>query len=534
VALLGCGGDPAGAPPDGGVIPPCIGPTVCDGAKLRACNDGERGAQLHDCEELDGACFNGRCMSPECAAAEMDRTSFAGCLFYMAEVDNVASDAALATSFLLSNPGSQSAVAVLQRWSTDGSWMAREEALVPPGKSFRMSRLPEMQIREPGPRLAGALRIWSNQPVTVEQIQSDGTDENAVSSGGTLVLPVQALGTRYRVMTYKQVGNAEIAATVGSAGGAGRVLVVGTLPGTRVTFTPSKAAPSVVTALEPSQGDTFSLGDGDTFLAFTAADQDDLSGSEIISNLPVAVFSGNISTTYGMTAEGVHSPDMAHEQMLPVSAWSKTYVAAALPPKAGVCDTLLGPAGAPPGATVWRLLADEPTRVTFDGPGPDVPFPDGVMVSAGEVLEFIATGDFVVKAPNPVLLTEGMDCEPTLSLAISGEWLLRDVTFAVLPVFDQMIVVVRPPPEPLAPVETVWLDALPIDDSEFSPAGGGYEVARIRLEPPCPPGQGVCTHRLQGRFGVTIRGMDALASYATTLPGWIGCSTSTDPSCGPN
>ena len=44
---------------------------------------------------------------------------------------------------------------------------------------------------------------------------------------------------------------------------------------------------------------------------------------------------------------------MAHEQMPPVFAWSHKYVAAALPPQAGVCDTLLGQ----PGASVWRLLA---------------------------------------------------------------------------------------------------------------------------------------------------------------------------------
>jgi hypothetical protein len=371
--------------------------------------------------------------------------------------------------------------------------------------------------------------------VTIEQIQSDDTDENALSSGGTVLLPVQALGTRYRVMTYKQAGTAEIVATANSAGGAGRVLVVGTQPGTQVTFSRSKTASSVVTGLQGSGSspeDMFELGDGDTFFAFTAAEEDDLSGSEIRSDLPVAVFAGNISTTYGMTADGVHSPDMAHEQMPPVRAWSEKYVAAALPPKAGVCETLLGSAGAPPGAMIWRLLADsDPTTVEFVGPGPDVPFPDGVTLSPGEVLEFVATGDFVVKASKAVLLTEGIDCEPTLSLAISADKMLQDVTFAVLPVFDQMIAVVRPPPEPLEPVQPVLLDGVPIDDAEFSPAGDGYEVARIRLEPPCPQSQSVCTHRLQGRFGVTIRGMDAMASYATTLPAWTGCTDAPDPMC---
>ena len=54
------------------------------------------------------------------------------------------------------------------------------------------------------------------------------------------------------------------------------------------------------------------------------------------------------------------------------------------------------------------------------------------------------------------------------------------------------------------------------------PAGGDYEVARVLLEP-CPPSKLVCTHRLQGRFGMTLRGMDVLASYALTAPSWKGC-----------
>ena len=45
-----------------------------------------------------------------------------------------------------------------------------------------------------------------------------------------------------------------------------------------------------------------------------------------------------------------------------------------------------------------------------------------------------------------MLLTQGIDCEASLSLAISAEKMLTDVTFAVLPVFDQMIAVVRRSP----------------------------------------------------------------------------------------
>jgi hypothetical protein len=536
VALLGCGGDHVAQRNDGGdTVPRCTGAVVCDELLVRTCNDGEMGGQIDDCTSA-GACSNGRCLSPGCATVEKDRTSFAGCLFYTAEVDNVASDATLGTSFLVTNAGDQTAVVVLQRLGPGGAWMPRGELVVQPGKSGRLSRPAEMRITDPGPRVAGAFRVWSNQPVSVEQIQSDDREEAARSSGGTMLLPAHVLGTHYRVMTYRQAETPDIAVTANSGGGAGRLLIVGTQPGTTVTFRRAESASSVVTGLpQPALGDdVFPLGDGDVFQAWTAREGDDLSGSEIVSNLPIAVFSGNISTTYGRVAAGVNTPDMAHEQMPPVHAWSRTYVAAALPPQETVCDTLLG-ASPPHGASIWRLLADtDKTMVQFAVPDGAPSVHEDVTMAAGQLLEFVATGDFVVTASQAVLLTQGIDCEATLSLAISAEKMLTDATFAVLPVFDQMIAVVREQPEliplQLAEAAPVLLDGAPIEG--WASAGGGYEVARVRLEP-CPPSQEVCTHRLQGKFGAALRGMDVLASYATTLPAW-GCSDGAlDPMCIP-
>jgi hypothetical protein len=427
------------------------------------------------------------------------------------------------------------AVAVLQRLGPGGAWMPRGELLVPPGKSARLSRPAEMRITDPGPRVAGAFRVWSNQPVTVEQIQSDDSDETARSSGGTMLLPVHVLGMQYRVVTYKQAETPELAATVNSGGGAGRLLVVGTQAGTIVTFRRSERAMSVVTGLPQtfSTEDTFELGDGDVFQAYTAIEGADLSGSEIEANLPVAVFSGNMSTTYGKTADGVHTPDMAHEQMLPVDKWSRKYIAASLPPQEGVCDTLLGASG----ASVWRLLADsDQTEVEFTGPDKTTPH-DKVTLAAGEKLEFIATGNFFVSSSKAVLLTQGMDCEPSLSLAISAEKMLKDARFAVLPAFDQVIAVVRPQTQVIqsqvVPAEPVLLDGLSIEERwPFSPIGGGYEAALVPLAA-CGASQDVCTHRLQGNFGVALRGMDVLASYATALPAW-GCPEDVpDPMCIP-
>jgi hypothetical protein len=212
---------------------------------------------------------------------------------------------------------------------------------------------------------------------------------------------------------------------------------------------------------------------------------------------------------------------MAHEQIPPIAAWSFKYVAAALPPQPGTCDSLLGQ----PGASFWRLLAAfDKTDVFFTAPD-GVPPPSGqITLQAGKTSEIVTTGDFVVTASGPLLMTQGIDCEPSLSLAVSVDRLLDDLTFAVLPWFDQVAAVVR------KTGEEVILDGRPIADAEFSPADGDYEVARVTLKT-CPDSQGVCAHRLQGHFGVTLRGMDVLSSYALTMPSWDGCHDPIDLTC---
>jgi len=109
---------------------------------------------------------------------------------------------------------------------------------------------------------------------------------------------------------------------------------------------------------------------------------------------------------------------------------------------------------------------------------------------------------------------------------VSADLFFDDLTFAVLPWFDQIAAVARKQGDP------VMLDDSPIPDAQFTSAGDGYEVARVSLLN-CPSSQGACVHRLQGGpFGVTVRGMDVLASYALTMPAWSSCRDPTDISCG--
>jgi hypothetical protein len=82
----------------------------------------------------------------------------------------------------------------------------------------------------------------------------------------------------------------------------------------------------------------------------------------------------------------------------------------------------------------------------------------------------------------------------------------------VLPNFDTEISIVRPTGTAL------FVDGMPIV-AHFVSAGADFEVARLQVAP-CPSAAGVCTHHLAGKFGVTLRGMDVLTSYALTAPTW--------------
>lgn len=519
--LVACGDGGNTAPVDaGGTGAPCLGARVCDGRVLRACTDEHVGERLEDCGS-EGMCSLGRCTSLACATVEGDQNGFAGCVFYTVEVNNVASDAEAATSFLVTNPGRETADVKLERL-VGTTWSAAGTTTIAARAAARLT-IAGLQIEESGPKEGGGgLRLTASQPVTVAQIQSDDANHDASSSGGTMLLPVQVLGRRHLVMVYPQRQTAAIAATGESTGGAGRLLVVGTEAGTDVILRVAANASAVVAGSFPTlpagEDYPFTLDEGEVFQAWSGGNDQDLSGTEIKASKPVAVFSGNITTTYGRTGIDVQSPDMVHEQMPPTAHWSFKYVAAALPPQARTCDTLLGQEG----LSLWRILAaNDDTEVEFMSPDPGRPVHANRSMKAGEVIEMTADVDFVVKANWPLLMTQGIDCEPSLSLAISADQLLEDVTFSVLPAFDQMVAIVR------MRNELVTLDGIGVDSALFAPAGGGYEVARVLL-PACAPSKLVCTHRLQGRFGMTLRGMDVLASYALTAPSWKGCNDPLD------
>jgi hypothetical protein len=525
-----------GSPSDGAGLAPCTGMQTCQGSALYSCVNGQVGTLLHDCAPL--SCADSQCTPTACAAADHDDQGFAGCLFYTLIPDNVASDEAKSTSFVIANPGTSPASVALQKLAPAGggnppAWSNITSIEVAPGDAGRISMVGGA-VTGTGIVEAAALRLMADQPINAIEIDSDDSTLDATSSGGTMLMPTRMLGAHYRVVTYPQIPTGALGID-GSRDGAGRIIVVGTHDRTNVTLQllPSggTAAADNVAALPAGQSYSFLLDDGAVFQVYSSGVGADLTGSEVIADGPVAVFSGNITTTYGRAAgsatggPAVNSPDLAHEQLPPIRVWNTTYVAAQLPPQSDTCDTLLGVTG----GSLWRIVAAyDGTQVTFDaGPGvmglPSSPLP----LQAGQVSELLVSGgSFTVTSNSHILLTQGIDCEPSLSLGVGVDHLLADLRFSILPNFDQLVAVVRRSTHP-----PVMLDDQAIPDSSFVSAGAGFEVAQIELDS-CPPSAGACAHHLSGEFAATIRGMDVVCSYAVTGAEWTGCmGDPSDPAC---
>jgi hypothetical protein len=513
-----------------GPVAKCSTATVCDGmSTVRACTGGFVGEKIEEC--VSGlACSRGRCTTLTCANVEAQPNTFLGCRFYTLQVDNVGSENSGTSSVLVTNPGPTEVTVNLEERG-NGGWMPVQTATIAPVQSQRIPLPPRLfEGGGYGPR--AALRVSTDNPVTAEHIQGDDAAETASSSGGTMLLPVQALGRRYMAITYPQADEPKIDQTSGSRGGAGQVIILGTEDMTHAVFQVSATAslgdPGGAPPRPPGGSFDINLSDGDFYQIFSIAEGDDLTGSLITSDQAVAVFSGNISTTYGQNATGINTPDMAHEQLLPETSWGTRFIAAALPPQAKVCDSVLGV----PGASLWRIVAArDGTTVQFDAPAGVVgtpPLGPGVSLAAGGVFEtIVAGGSFTVTASGPVQVMQGIDCEPTLSAAINATApMLTDLRFPVLPNFDQLASIVRPAGAPIT------LDEAVVPDAMFAAAGGGFEVAQIPL-PGCPSTNVVCTHHLAGEFGITLRGMDVVCSYALTAPTWIYCADPTTPGCVP-
>ncbi len=329
-----------------------------------------------------------------------------------------------------------------------------------------------------------------------------------------------ATGTRdaFLVFPTETLGTENLAMTVHHAGGlqpwtGNRVLMISTVDGTDATIlrrrdTYPDDPPFTITR---DRGQPFVLGN------FT-----DLSGSEIISSQPVAVFSGNTCGSIpgeGDPGDGRPPPDdpieadpnsCSHlvEQMPPAQSWGRLFYLPSL-------------AERPDGYVARVLAARDDTRVRING--------TTLTLNRGQAYKQIIQEPAEIVADAPVLVAQ----------LITGRQRDEDyertfdhyASMMLVPPYEQFLdeyLITTPPGSffrsqyvnlvvPAAAAGAVMIDGAVVAAEHFAPIGSsGFSGAQV----PLAPG----THTLAGPspFGVTVYGYGEHGSYS--YPGGMSLS----------
>ncbi len=396
------------------------GKLACDqGAKgtlvVRCDESGETTSVVEDCNpnETGNVCQSGACTS--LCLDNLKLNTNIGCDYWAADLDQIddggADDSPYAV--VVSNVNDTYAAKVtITRFEggqevpqlTDASGALFPTEPIPP-RQLRIYFLPPRNVSlTTQDKLAW--HVTSAIPVIAYQF-NPLENVGVFSNDASLLIPSNALGKKYTVMSWpERVGGLRAyVAIVGVGPGPATVTLTPTAPTLAGTIAASGAA---IPALAPGQAHTFVLEPFDVLQVQTDQANSDLTGSRVESDAPVAVFGGtqcsNVPDTRCVngTCPGLGGScsgecaltcccDHMEEQLLPLSAWGKSYVGPMLWLRHQE-------------VAFWRIVASEPdTHVTLDPPEVGVP-----TLQANEVFEFQSRKDLSIKADRPILVGQFM------------------------------------------------------------------------------------------------------------------------------
>lgn len=516
-------------------------------------------------------CGGGDCQNPQCAAAAR-QSSYQGCEYLAADLPNstLAADGEGLTPSApwgivvanVSNAG-PAAVSILDGAGVPVQLVASTRIAVPPqappgiaaeqvqsevrdadgmvvAQAFNRADLVEVPAgglatfllpRRMGPVSTtsirtDAVRIVSDAPVVAYQF-SPYCCNYSFSNDASLLVPVRALGTRYRwlgvpMMTAPFASNAVISIL----GAEDETDVTLTLPGnTRVR------ADAQGRVRQVGQRVDVRLGAQEVLLLHSESagflqPGPDLSGALVESTRPVALFSTHVCTNYPSL---LGACDHLQEQIFPIETWGTGFQ---------LVPTKLRAPNAAGEVTYWKLMAgDEAATIRFGAPFANLratrPGFDGVtacstlvqngdtiVLQPGQVCEFGTKVAAQLTASAPILvmgIISGQEStgmlgnnahagDPAIFLVPPDRQFRRDYTFLTPGTyFSDYVTVVTPPNNDLL------LDGAVVDLADATRIdGSGYVYKHL------PLGDGA--HSMQGRapFGIVVYAYDNFVSYAFT------------------
>lgn len=437
------------------------------------------------------------------------------------------------------------AVAVANPWddpvtvTVEGLGETVTETLAPRRVSTLARRWfePAARVYDPAPpadvqAADGVVRLTASAPVSAWQLspwRAERPDEAcagrlpeaclAGSAEASRLVPVHQLGTRYVALTLPtqrvlSAGEtawrvAAGAVTIVALGGGATVRLSGSGESTAALRGPSPRAvrslgPFEILSLVSSQSEGCAREvevrqSGGRFCVPLRGE--DLSGTVIESDRPVAVFAGHACAQVPFDR---YACDHVEEQLPPVAAWGTEHVVArAVPLASGASGT---PAEGPP--TYLRVIADADTTLSFEPAGSN----PAQRIAAHEPFEMSFRAPFVLRSQSPVMVASfraGSAWWPASGAAPLGElgdpWMVIETPRAQ---WRRQYVVTVPEATRTAWATVIGASPPVVDDRPFAlaPAAtlGDLSVWNIPLS------QGF--HEIRGPHRMGLR-LDALGRY---------------------
>ena len=550
------------------------GTKTCSGDKAMACsNDGSGLEQAEDCAAKGLTCLGGLCVNP--CEGDIKSNTYVGCDFWAVDLDNAIDSSGGQVydaqhkqfAVVVSNTAGAPAT-VTASFGEKGSPAYKSSSWTVASKGLQVIKLPDPSWKiatqdQDGTNINDKVfRIQATQPIVAYQF-NPLENYQVFSNDASLLLPTNALGKAYYVLSRRQLGTLFRS----------YFTVVATMPGETVVgvkVTAKTLAGPNVPALNAGQSGTYKLKQGQVLNIETNQEGADLTGSYVESDKSVAVFGGSEAsnspdtgsciTKAGSSSKvcagssnsgfaqscssdaGCSTPccaDHLEEQMFPINTLGTSYVGSRLQPRGKEKDS-------------WRVLAPQDNTVLKIVPDLGITPP---VLNKGAWWEFNTDKDFLLTATKPVLVGQYMassyatmpyeqaictsaaqcqtkwgvsaKCEsgglsnycapigdPSLILGVASGQYLDDYLFLVPDKYEINYINVV-----IMAGSTAKLDGSPIAPGSFSAIPGTlWSAARL----PIPAG----THRLQlsQKGGLVVYGYDDDVSYG--YPGGAGLAVS--------
>ncbi len=495
-----------------------------DEVSLEICSD--LGTEYLPADSCDDETIGEHCVDDHCATAcddaAQDETSV-GCVFYGVDMNDADEDPdgdgdsidLSQYAIVVANPDDAFTADVDVERRSAGGWVNEGSRSVAPGAIWTFD-LDDRHVEDTSVHSFGAYRVTATAPIVAYQFNPiDSAGE--YSNDASLMIPRTTVDLDYFVPAWHTL-------FVPAAGGwAARyyrssIDIVATEDDTDVTIT------SPVATLGGGGIDALAAGESTTVLGLDetdtmqieAAGDTDLSGFKVEANKPVAVFGG---CECANIPDNLRWCDHVEEQILPLSTWGTSYVAARVPVRGT-------PGGAGPDVepAIWRIMAgqdDVTVSFDYDAGVTGLPAGDLNLADAGDYADYTVAGtvadpgDFGVTADGPILVVQyvvgqestdndaGGGGDPDMVLAVPTDQFLPSYIFLTPDTYAEDYVIVTRP----AGAE-VTLDGGVIADGSFVDVGtGDWQVARVEV------GDGVHEIDAAAPFGIAAQGYSPHVSY---------------------